>query len=156
MDSAAMAPESGMLLVNGERLLDDLQRLGQIGRTAGEGVSRLAMSPADAEGRQWCRSRIEASGLQFREDGISALMDSHVMEAIERATATLGLSHMRLMSMAGHDAQIMASVAPCGMIFVPPVGGASHNATELTNPSDVVRGANALLHTLLELVPNTG
>ncbi len=87
---------------------------------------------------------------------ISVLMDSHVMEAIERATATLGLSHTRLMSMAGHDAQIMVSVAPCGMIFVPSVGGASHNATELTNPSDAVRGANTLLHTLLELVPNTG
>jgi N-carbamoyl-L-amino-acid hydrolase len=36
------------------------------------------------------------------------------------------------------------------MIFVPSVGGISHNAAEYTAPADIAAGADVLLHTLLE------
>ena len=46
---------------------------------------------------------------------------------------------------AGHDAQMMARVCPSGMIFVPSVGGLSHNVREHTEPKDLAAGANVLL-----------
>lgn len=63
----------------------------------------------------------------------------------------LGLSHTPLVSGAGHDAQMLASVCPVGMIFVPSVAGASHSPREFTNWDDCVNGANVLLHAALSI-----
>jgi len=37
------------------------------------------------------------------------------------------------------------------MIFVPSIGGISHNPAEHTDSDDLNAGANVLLHTLLDL-----
>ena len=58
---------------------------------------------------------------------------------------------MRMPSGAGHDAQMLARVCPAGMVFVPSVGGISHNPAEHTDDADLEAGANVLLHVLLEL-----
>ena len=58
---------------------------------------------------------------------------------------------MRMPSGAGHDAQMLARVCPTAMIFVPSVKGLSHNPAEHTDASDLVAGANVLLHTMLRL-----
>jgi N-carbamoyl-L-amino-acid hydrolase len=52
---------------------------------------------------------------------------------------------------AGHDAQMLARICPAAMIFVPSVGGISHNPAEHTDPDDLIAGANVLLATLTEL-----
>jgi N-carbamoyl-L-amino-acid hydrolase len=75
----------------------------------------------------------------------------HVQEAIERASAGLGFRSMRLPSGAGHDAQMMATLAPMGMIFTPSVGGISHSPRELTPWEDCARGAEVLLETVLHM-----
>lgn len=77
--------------------------------------------------------------------------DPEVVDAIEQAARDLGYSHRRMVSGAGHDAQQMAAVAPSAMLFVPSVGGISHNPDEYTRPEDVEAGANVVLHTLLAL-----
>ena len=82
---------------------------------------------------------------------IPATMGESVMAAIERAAGALGLSHQRMLSFAGHDTQNIANIAPAAMYFVPSVGGISHNPNELTRDADCVKGANLMLHTLLEL-----
>jgi N-carbamoyl-L-amino-acid hydrolase len=69
--------------------------------------------------------------------------------AIEESARELGLPHETLPSGAGHDAQIIATVAPVGMIFVPSIGGVSHVPGEHTAPADLVAGAQVLLHTAL-------
>jgi len=74
-----------------------------------------------------------------------------VKAAIAAATDELGLSHIRLPAMAGHDAQVVGRVAPAGMIFVPSKDGRSHSPLEFTSDEDVERGANVLLLTLLKL-----
>lgn len=45
----------------------------------------------------------------------------------------------------------MAAVCPACMIFVPSVGGVSHNVEEYTAPADLGAGADVLLRLLLEL-----
>jgi beta-ureidopropionase / N-carbamoyl-L-amino-acid hydrolase len=80
-----------------------------------------------------------------------ALADGAMQDIIERAASALTLSTVRMPSGAGHDAQMMAQLAPMGMIFVPSVGGISHSPKELTHWDDCVNGANVLLHAVLAL-----
>ena len=80
-----------------------------------------------------------------------ALASPEVQAVIQRAAEYLELSYRRLPSGAVHDAQVMATVGPMGMIFVPSVGGISHSPRELTAWEDCARGANVLLHSVLAL-----
>jgi N-carbamoyl-L-amino-acid hydrolase len=74
------------------------------------------------------------------------------MVALVEATAReLGLSCRRMPSGAGHDAQMMARICPASMIFVPSVGGLSHNVNELTKPEHLDAGASVLLNAVLRL-----
>lgn len=72
------------------------------------------------------------------------------VEAVGRAAAALGYSHMRVVSGAGHDAVYLARVAPAGMIFIPCKDGISHNEIEDATAEHVTAGANVLLHAMLD------
>lgn len=52
-----------------ERLRNDLEELGRIGRDESGGISRPSFSPADLEARAWLRTKIEEAGLRYRQDG---------------------------------------------------------------------------------------
>jgi N-carbamoyl-L-amino-acid hydrolase len=82
-------------------------------------------------------------------DSEPALSDSRVMDWVQASADALGLSHQRMPSGAGHDAQEIARIAPMGMIFVPSVGGISHSPKEFTRPEDCVHGADVLLNAVL-------
>ena len=77
--------------------------------------------------------------------------DADLITAVERHARSLGHSVRRLPSGAGHDAQAFAPNCPTAMIFVPSVGGISHNIEEHTNVKDIEAGANVLLNMLVEL-----
>ena len=77
--------------------------------------------------------------------------DAAVVNLVEETARRLGHSVRRMPSGAGHDAQMLARVCPAGMIFVPSVGGISHNVKEFTQPGDIEVGANVLLQTILQL-----
>ncbi len=79
------------------------------------------------------------------------VFDATVIARVEATARKLGHSVRRMPSGAGHDAQMLARICPAGMIFVPSVGGISHNVKEYTTPEDIAAGADVLLHTLLEL-----
>lgn len=80
-----------------------------------------------------------------------ALMNEGFIRAIETAADTVGVTHTRLMSFAGHDAQTISRAIPSAMFFVPSVDGISHNPKEYTHDRDVENGANVLLHAVLDL-----
>ena len=98
-----------------------------------------------------------------RTDGVEVRLRqtarTHVVPFAERVRALIsgaaqarGLSHRRLHSGAGHDAQEWASVCPAGMIFVPGEhDGISHNPRELSTPEQCANGANVLLDVALAL-----
>jgi N-carbamoyl-L-amino-acid hydrolase len=79
------------------------------------------------------------------------VLSDEIKTCIATAADDLGLAHMRLPAMAGHDAQVVGRVARAGMIFVPSKDGRSHSPAEFTSEDDVERGANVLLSTLLKL-----
>lgn len=86
----------------------------------------------------------------------AAPMDKHVVETVETVCSELGLTHTRLRSYAGHDAQMLSTITPSAMIFVPSTNGISHNPREYTPWEDVENGANVLLHTALRLALRGG
>jgi N-carbamoyl-L-amino-acid hydrolase len=77
--------------------------------------------------------------------------DPALVSRVEGLARERGYPARRLPSGAGHDAQILAAVCPACMIFVPSVGGISHNVEELTAPEHVAAGADVLLRLVLEL-----
>ena len=79
------------------------------------------------------------------------MFDAKVLQAIEAVAAERGLTIRRMTSGAGHDAQMMARICPTAMIFVPSVGGISHNPREFTERRHLQIGAEVLLHTMLRL-----
>jgi N-carbamoyl-L-amino-acid hydrolase len=105
------------------------------------------------------RKRVEAiaaeSGLEMvmtrSGHNEAALADGGIQTRIEEAARGLGLKTMRMASGAGHDAQMMATVMPMGMIFVPSVGGISHSPREWTEWKDCANGARVLREVVLGL-----
>jgi beta-ureidopropionase / N-carbamoyl-L-amino-acid hydrolase len=77
--------------------------------------------------------------------------DHEIVAQIETAAEARGLSVRRMTSGAGHDAQMIARIAPTAMIFVPSRGGISHNPKEFTSEADLVAGANVLLDVVRRL-----
>ncbi|WP_225933216.1 Zn-dependent hydrolase [Pseudomonas peradeniyensis] len=73
------------------------------------------------------------------------MFDATLANAIEASAGRLGLSHRRMTSGAGHDAQMIARIAPAAMIFVPSRGGISHNPREHTDDDQLLDGARVLL-----------
>jgi N-carbamoyl-L-amino-acid hydrolase len=76
--------------------------------------------------------------------------DSRLIGRVREAATAQGYKHQDIVSGAGHDAVYMARVAPAAMVFVPCVGGISHNEIEDALPEDLTAGCNVLLNAVLE------
>jgi N-carbamoyl-L-amino-acid hydrolase len=78
--------------------------------------------------------------------GAPAMMDASFQRAIEAAsTEFAGGRSIRMPSGAGHDAQVLATIMPAGMLFVPSIGGISHHWSENTDDADIVTGAEVFV-----------
>jgi N-carbamoyl-L-amino-acid hydrolase len=69
--------------------------------------------------------------------------------AVQQAVDGLGYAQQRIVSGAGHDAIHLARFCPTAMIFIPCVGGLSHNEAEDALPDDVRQGSDVLLNAVL-------
>jgi len=77
--------------------------------------------------------------------------DSALCDRLERLSVSRGYSCERMLSGATHDARNVAHLGPTAMIFVPSVGGISHNDAEWTEPADIARGCQLLGDSLFAL-----
>ena len=85
--------------------------------------------------------------------GTPAMMDPRFQGAIEAASKVFaGGRSIRLPSGAGHDAQVLATIMPAGMLFVSSIGGISHHWTENTADADIVIGAQVFVEACLSLL----
>lgn len=69
--------------------------------------------------------------------------------AVAKAVENSGLTYQRLVSGAGHDAVNISTVVPTSMIFIPSIGGISHNEAEYSSPEQVGDGCQILFDVLL-------
>ena len=85
--------------------------------------------------------------------GAPALMNSAFQDAIEAASRIFaGGKSVRMPSGAGHDAQVLATIMPSAMLFVPSIGGISHHWTENTAGADIITGAEVFVETCARLL----
>lgn len=73
----------------------------------------------------------------------------------EEVSEDLGLSHQRILTVAGHDSTNMKDIAPTVMLFVPSREGISHNELEETSEPDMLAGRAVMVGVLRELVTAT-
>ncbi|GAA1315123.1 M20 family metallo-hydrolase [Leucobacter albus] len=71
----------------------------------------------------------------YQEEGV---------ELAREVAESLGLTHDRVMTVAGHDSTNMKDLVPTVMLFVPSVDGVSHNLNEYTRDEDLVAGVEHL------------
>jgi allantoate deiminase len=85
-----------------------------------------------------------------REDHDAAVpADPASIERLARAVAAAGHVPHRLASGAGHDAAVMAAVAPMAMLFLRSPGGVSHHPDESVRPADVAVALEVMVRYLL-------
>ena len=83
--------------------------------------------------------------------GVSAEPADHGMEPVvmapelvrclgEAAAARIPDGWVEMPSAAGHDANMFAPHLPCGMLFIPSIGGVSHDFAEDSHEADIVLG----------------
>ncbi len=71
-----------------------------------------------------------------------------VIAAVARGRGEEPLS---LPSGAGHDAMVLGRFMPAAMLFIPSIGGRSHDAAEHTSDTDIVLGCEVLAGTVVRL-----
>jgi N-carbamoyl-L-amino-acid hydrolase len=71
-------------------------------------------------------------------------MEPHLAGVLEAAAAGQGVPSLRMPSGAGHDAMFLARIMPAAMLFVPSIGGRSHDPAEDTAEADIVQGCQVL------------
>jgi N-carbamoyl-L-amino-acid hydrolase len=115
-----------------------------------EDLLRSMAREVDAQGR--CSVTVERI-----RTGAPAMMDAAFQNAIEAASVSFAdCKSLRMPSGAGHDAQVLATIMPAGMMFVPSIGGISHHWTENTADADIVTGAEVFVEACRRLLMGMG
>jgi N-carbamoyl-L-amino-acid hydrolase len=73
-----------------------------------------------------------------------------LIDCVRVGAAKAGYDSRDMVSGAGHDAAYIARIVPTTMIFVPCLGGISHNEAESTTLEECGAGAQVLLNAVLE------
>jgi beta-ureidopropionase / N-carbamoyl-L-amino-acid hydrolase len=76
--------------------------------------------------------------------------DPRLIDCVRAAAVKSGHGWREMASGAGHDAAYIARVAPTTMIFVPCLGGISHNEAESSTLEECAAGAQVLLDAVLD------
>src|SRR5262245_54537337 len=77
-----------------------------------------------------------------------AEMDSHLATMIETTARGRGAPTLRMPSGAGHDAMVLTRYVPTAMLFIPSIGGRSHDIAEDTSEADICLGIDVLADTV--------
>lgn len=81
-----------------------------------------------------------------------SVMNAKNVKRMQKICEELGYSHMLINNGTGHDSMIMTSFVDTNMIYVPSRnGGVSHCPEEWTDYESIKKGADVLLHLVMEL-----
>lgn len=87
--------------------------------------------------RQTCRARGLEIDITLKQDLDATPCDARLTALMEQAAGSVtGMPAPLLVSGAGHDAMIMAHLAPVSMLFIRCAGGISHNPAESVTQAD--------------------
>ena len=105
---------------------------------------------------QEARAIASRRGLEFRVDRAqhhrAVPADTTLSDLLATAARDAGVEPRRLVSGAGHDAAVMAGLAPMAMLFLRSPGGISHHPDEQVSASDVRIALDVILRWLFAMV----
>ena len=81
----------------------------------------------------------------------SSDFDENCISLIETTSKKLRYGFKRMRSGALHDACMINEIIPTAMIFTPCLSGVSHHPSEFASEGQIFKGANTLLHSLIQL-----
>ncbi len=81
---------------------------------------------------------------------VAVKFDPELIACVRNGAAQAGYAMREMPSGAGHDSVYVARVTPTTMIFVPCLGGISHNEAESTTLEECGAGSQVLLNAVLE------
>ena len=81
----------------------------------------------------------------------TVMMDARLRAVLAEAARACGVAPLELPSGAGHDAGIIAAIAPAAMLFAPSIGGRSHCPEEAMNEADLALCVDVLEAAMLRL-----
>lgn len=117
--------------------------------------SNAARDAAAAEIRAELQQIAAGRGLQLAISVVQDLpavpCDAALRSALHAAVATAGVRPFQLVSGAGHDAMVLAQLAPMAMLFIRCAGGISHNPRESVAAPDVDTAITVLVEFLRRL-----
>ncbi len=95
--------------------------------------------------------------LELLEDSVRAVelnrgMREYCAQAAERVAPG---EWMHMQSGAAHDAQVLAPKLASGMIFVPSIGGISHDFNEDTAEEDIILGCQVMASAVEAILQNS-
>src|SRR5205823_1051450 len=95
----------------------------------------------------------EAAGMEAEEIMRIAPVEmaKDVAAVISSAAKALGEQPLSFPSGAGHDAMVLGRHVPAAMLFVPSIGGRSHDVSENTSDDDIVLGCEVLAEAVARL-----
>ncbi|MGO4694165.1 allantoate deiminase [Paenibacillus sp. 2TAB26] len=85
----------------------------------------------------------------FREEPVP--MNEVLKQHMDHICGEMGISSKRMVSGAGHDAQMFEHICPTAMLFVPSRRGISHSPEEYTEPRELAVGVLVLTELLYRL-----
>ena len=107
------------------------------------------LAEAEAAIRAFCAELSARDGIEIAFRDLARFpatpFAEELIAGMEQSAAELGLPIRRMISGAGHDAQMMSRLCPTAMVFIPSIGGLSHNPAEFSTDEDMTAGANVLL-----------
>jgi allantoate deiminase len=83
--------------------------------------------------------------IEHDHEHAAVAMNAELTERLTAVIAEAGHEPQRLVSGAGHDAGVIATVAPAVMLFLRSPGGVSHDPAEAVLPEDVEAGLRLLV-----------
>jgi hydantoinase/carbamoylase family amidase len=133
----AVAPGAANVVPGGVTLSLDVRHADDDARQRGCAVLRARAEAIAAERRL---------GIEWRvlQETAAVATSPELTGLLEQAIAEQGLPARRLTSGAGHDAVVMAGLAPVAMLFVRCAGGVSHNPAESVAEDDVAVALDVL------------
>ena len=101
----------------------------------------LATEIAKDVGRGKVRVEVERSRTPVKASFMDEGFQKHIAGAAE---ATAPGKWQSMPSAAGHDPMVICEKLPCAMLFIPSIGGISHDFAEDSHESDIVLGCRVL------------
>jgi acetylornithine deacetylase/succinyl-diaminopimelate desuccinylase-like protein len=118
---------------------------------------RLARAILQVAASVSAERKLEVSASVVGEE-YPVVLDDALTTLLESAARDEGVSYQRVISLAGHDAMQMATIAPAGMVLVRNVSGTSHSPKEWVAPDDIEAGCQVFyraIRTIIRAIPET-